>query len=157
MIGPTWLAFGIDDLVRALPGGEDPSGVDGIIEFPTDGSVVVGESFRRAEAAWYAGLGAMAAAGVGLIVDDVFLGGRSSQRRVADALRGLNVLWVGVRCDAAIATDREATRSDRAAGMARSQAEVVHDGVDYDLVVDTTVASAEECARAIAASVRTGE
>lgn len=157
LLGPNWLAFSIDDLVRALPGGEDSAGVESVIEFPADGSVVVGESFRQAETAWYAGLAAMAAAGVGVILDDVFLSGSSSQRRIADAMRGLGVLWVGVRCDPGVATEREATRRDRIAGMARSQAEVVHQGVDYDLVVDTTAAAAGECANRIAARVLSGD
>jgi chloramphenicol 3-O phosphotransferase len=39
-------------------------------------------------------------------------------------------------------------------GMAVSQAEVVHQGVAYDLQVDTTHTEALECAQAIAACVR---
>jgi chloramphenicol 3-O phosphotransferase len=38
--------------------------------------------------------------------------------------------------------------------MAASQAEVVHQGVTYDLEVDTTHAEAMECARTIAAHVK---
>jgi chloramphenicol 3-O phosphotransferase len=38
--------------------------------------------------------------------------------------------------------------------MAASQAEMVHQGVVYDLLVDTTHAEALECARAIAARVQ---
>ena len=37
--------------------------------------------------------------------------------------------------------------------MAAAQADVVHQGVVYDLQVDTTHAEAWECARAIAAHV----
>ena len=61
------------------------------------------------------------------------------------------MLWVGVRCDSGVAADRETARGDRVAGMAVTQAELVHDGVRYDLEVDTTHAEAMECARAIAA------
>ena len=39
-------------------------------------------------------------------------------------------------------------------GMAASQADVVHQGVVYDLQVDTARTGALECARAIAARVR---
>ena len=39
-------------------------------------------------------------------------------------------------------------------GMAASQADVVHQGVVYDLQVDTTHTEALECARAIAARLR---
>jgi len=141
--GP-WLTLGTDTLVGALP----PTG---LIEFPPDGSVVVGPEFRVVEAAWIAGVAAMARAGARVIVDEVFLGGAASQRRWADALDGLPVLWVGVRCDAAVATGREVARGDRTAGMAAAQAELVHRGVRYDLEVDTAAAEAMDCARSIAA------
>jgi chloramphenicol 3-O phosphotransferase len=65
------------------------------------------------------------------------------------------VLWVGVRCDPAIAAGREIARGDRVAGMAASQAEMVHEGVGYDLEVDTGHAESLACARAIAARVAT--
>ena len=48
---------------------------------------------------------------------------------------GLSVLWVGVKCDRDVARAREALRPDRVAGMAESQAALVHEGVVYDLVV----------------------
>jgi hypothetical protein len=48
--------------------------------------------------------------------------GRSSQERLASALAGLPVMWVGVRCDPEVAAAREHSRSDRVGGMARLQA-----------------------------------
>jgi chloramphenicol 3-O phosphotransferase len=88
-----------------------------------------------------------------VIVDDVFLGGAASQDRWREPLAGLDVLWVGVRCEAAVAAGREIVRGDRAPGMAEKQAEVVHQGVVYDLEVDTTHTEALDCARTIAAAV----
>jgi chloramphenicol 3-O phosphotransferase len=73
------------------------------------------------------------------------------QQRWKNALGVLSVLWVAVRCDAAVAAAREVARGDRVAGMAASQAEVVHQGVAYDLQVDTTHAETLACAQAIAA------
>jgi chloramphenicol 3-O phosphotransferase len=62
-----------------------------------------------------------------------------------------------VQCDAGTAAAREAARDDRAPGIveggqgpAASQADLVHDGVRYDLEVDTTHASAIDCALVIA-------
>jgi chloramphenicol 3-O phosphotransferase len=82
-------------------------------------------------------------------------GGRADAgRRWKKALDSLPVLWVGVRCESAVAAGREIARGDRVIGMAASQAEVVHQGVVYDLQVDTTHTEALECARAIAACVR---
>jgi chloramphenicol 3-O phosphotransferase len=63
------------------------------------------------------------------------------------------VLWVGVRCDRALAAGREVARGDRVIGQARAQADVVHRGVAYDLEVDTSHAESMECARTIAAQV----
>jgi chloramphenicol 3-O phosphotransferase len=140
----------IDDLIRARPGGGGPTGAAGSIEFGPDGSVTVGEDFRRAEASWYAGLAAIGRCGTGLILDEVFLGGARSQERLAAAMAGLPVVWVGVRCDPEVAAARERHRPDRVGGMARLQALQVHEGVVYDLVVDTAAASAADCARIIA-------
>lgn len=166
-----WLTFGADTLVDALPAamrgsddgendGED-GGVSssdsesgdqggGGISFGPDGSVSTGEEFRRLDIAWAQGIAAMARAGARVVVDEIFLGGPASQDRWRTALTGLDVLWVGVRCDPEVAAAREAGRGDRAAGMARSQADLVHRGVVYDLEVDTSRADTAACARTIA-------
>jgi chloramphenicol 3-O phosphotransferase len=150
----TWLTLGIDDLIRALSYGPRDRGAGGTIDFGPDGSVAVGERFRDAEAAWYEGLAAIARAGTGVIVDDVFLDAIESQARLRTALEGLSVFWVGVRCRPEVAEARELLREGRVRGMARDQAERVHVGVRYDMVVDTTETSAGDCALAIEAMVR---
>lgn len=147
-----WLAFGTDTLVQAMPMSLQTSAAG--IEFAQDGEVIVGPEFRTLEAAWIAGIAAMAQAGARIIVDEVFLGGPASQQRWHDAFGSLQVLWVGVRCDAQVAAARELARGDRIAGMAASQAELVHRGIAYDLQVDTTRTEALRCAQAIAARLR---
>jgi chloramphenicol 3-O phosphotransferase len=144
-----WLAFGCDSFVEALPARMQTSEA-GIVVAP-DGTVSVGADFHALEAAWREGIGAMARAGAKIIIDDVFLGGAASQQRWLSAVGGLAVLWVGVRCDSAVAAGRELARGNRAEGMAASQADVVHQGVRYDLEVDTTQAESLACARTIAA------
>ncbi|WP_460335240.1 chloramphenicol phosphotransferase CPT [Actinoallomurus acanthiterrae] len=144
-----WLAVSVDTLVEAMPASMRTSETG--IEFAADGGVSVGSEFRELEAAWMAGIAAMARAGARVIVDDVFLGGAESQQRWQKALDGLDVLWVGVRCESAVAAGREIARGDRARGMAASQAEAAHRGVLYDLEVDTTRTESLECARTIAA------
>jgi chloramphenicol 3-O phosphotransferase len=148
----SWLAFGVDTLIQAMPISMQTSAAG--IEIAADGEVAVGPEFRRLEAAWIEGIAAMARAGARIIVDEVFLGGAASQQRWKKALDARQVLWVGVRCESAVAAGREIARGDRVAGMAASQAEVVHQGVAYDLQVDTTHTEALDCARAIAACVR---
>jgi chloramphenicol 3-O phosphotransferase len=145
-----WLVFGVDTLIHAMPVASQMSG----IEFAPEGAVIVRPEFRALEAAWIEGVAAMARAGARLIVDEAFLGGAASQERWRKALGPLRVLWVGVRCDGAVAAAREIARGDRITGMAASQAELVHQGVGYDLQVDTTHSEALDCARAIAARAR---
>ncbi len=152
VLSEPWLAFGVDTLLAAMPLALRTSAAG--IEIAADGEVSVGPAFRVLEAAWIEGIAAMARAGAKIIVDEVFLGGVASQRRWQQALGPLPVLWVGVRCDAAVAAARETARGDRVGGMAAAQAEAVHRGVHYDLQVDTTHTEALDCALAIAA--RTG-
>lgn len=147
----SWISISIDDLVDALPPSLLDSGTG--IAFGAQGEVTVGDHFREIEAAWMTGIAAIAGAGARIIFDDVFLGGASSQARLRAHLAGLEVLWVGVRCNPAIAAAREIARGDRAGGMAASQAEVVHRGVVYDVEVDTSHAESLDCARAIATHV----
>jgi len=127
------------------------------MEFEPDGSITVAEEFRKAEASWYEGLATIARTGTGVIVDEVFLDAAQSQARLRAALEGLDVLWVGVRCAPGVAEGRELQRPDRIRGMARDQAERVHDGVRYDIVVDTSHTSSAECAREIVAKTKETE
>jgi chloramphenicol 3-O phosphotransferase len=145
-----WLVFGVDTLIQAMPAASRLSGIG----FAPDGAVIVRPEFRVLEAAWIEGVAAMARAGARIILDEAFLGARASQQRWLTALGALRVLWVGVRCDGAVAAAREIARGDRITGMAASQAELVHQGVRYDLEVDTTHTDALDCARAITARVR---
>ncbi|MFH8516568.1 chloramphenicol phosphotransferase CPT [Streptomyces gelaticus] len=146
-----WLTLGVDTLVEAMPASMRAS--DAGIEFAPDGEVVVGSGFRTLETAWIEGVVTMARTGAGVIVDEVFLGGAESQQRWQKALGGIRVLWVGVRCESAIAVAREIARGDRIPGMAAAQADLVHQGVTYDVEVDTTRSESMECARIIAAHI----
>lgn len=143
-----WIRLGVDDLIGALPPGVVDEGSG--IAFGQHGEVLIGSGFREIEAAWMAGIAAMARAGARVIIDDVFLGGAASQERMRASLAGLDVLWVGVHCAPEVAAAREIARGDRVGGMAVSQATLVHEGVTYHVEVDTSRAEALECARAIA-------
>lgn len=147
-----WLLLGIDDLIRAMPnqGLEDGS----LLHIGETGQVDVRPGWRELETSWYVGIAAIAANGTGVIVDEVFLGGGRSQDRLRAAFDGLRVLWVGVRCDTDVARAREVLRADRVQGMAESQAAVVHEGVVYDMTVDTSQASPESCAAEILSRTR---
>jgi chloramphenicol 3-O phosphotransferase len=146
-----WITLGVDTLLAAMPASMRTS--DARIEFAADGSISVGAEFRTLDIAWSHGIAAMARAGARIIVDEIFLGGATSRARLKTALEGLEVLWVGVHCDAGTAEGREMARGDRLTGMARSQASIVHVGVTYDLTVDTSQTESLECAQTIAAHV----
>jgi chloramphenicol 3-O phosphotransferase len=151
VLSDPWLALGTDTLMEAAPSFSPTSAVG--IEFGPAGEVIVGPDFRALEAAWMTGVAAMAQAGAHIILDEVFLRGAASQRQWQEALDPLPVLWVGVRCDPEVAAAREIARGDRVLGMARSQADLVHQGMAYDLEVDTAQLEALECARIIAAHI----
>jgi chloramphenicol 3-O phosphotransferase len=84
-----------------------------------------------------------------VILDDVFVGGVVGQRRLREATGDIDVLWVGVRCDAAVAEGRELARGHQVGVLAAAQALVVHEGVEYDVEVDTTHTESVDCARTI--------
>jgi chloramphenicol 3-O phosphotransferase len=147
-----WLSFGVDTLIQAMPASTRTSAAG--IEFAPQGEVVIGPEFRELEAAWIEGVVAMARAGARIIVDEAFLGGAASQQRWMRALGSLPTLWVAVRCEPGVAAAREIARGDRLPGMAASQADLVHQGIVYDLEVDTTHAESLDCARTIAAQVK---
>lgn len=146
-----WINFGVDDLIDRLPPSLVNAGSG--VHFGQQGEVNLGKGFREVEQAWMIGLAAMTRAGARIIIDDVFLSGSASQERSRKYLRGLEVLWVGVRCDAEIATGPEIARGDRIVGKAAAQAESVHQGVPYDVEVDTSHTESLTCARVIAAHI----
>ncbi|MFE9694858.1 chloramphenicol phosphotransferase CPT family protein [Micromonospora sp. NPDC005806] len=143
-----WLRLGVDTLIDAAP--RKLLGAGGL-DLAEDGSVGVGADFVEVERQWMAGVAAMAAAGAHILVEDNFVSGPVAQQRWQEALRGITVGWVGVRCAPDIVTVREAGRGDRIAGMAASQAELVHRGIIYDLVVDTGRTDPDELARVVRA------
>ena len=114
--------------------------------FVHGGAIEIDPEFFPAQSAWYAGLAAIARAGVGLIIDEVFLNGGQSQDELRKALLGLRVIWVGVQCEADVAEARERDREDRTSGLARDQANRVHVGATYDLSVDTSKTTTDQCA-----------
>lgn len=151
--------MGVDELLDALAPslvGATPArpGRAPLVRFDADGTVLVDAAWQPVESAWYRGVASMARAGLGVIVEEVLLDGGEGQRRLARALDAIAVVWVGVRCDPDVAAAREAARPGRIAGMAASQALSVHEGVDYDLIVDTTTATVDQCAHMVLARLR---
>ena len=88
-----------------------------------------------------------------MIVDEVSLQ-EDEWHDWCEALDGLDAVWVAVRCDVEVASQREAARGDRALGLVRGQADVVHRFPAYDLELDTTVTPVDEVVRQLDDFVR---
>ena len=136
----TWLRFSVDTLVDACP----PALLSGSgLRFADDGTVEVGAGLREIESQWMAGIARMAELGAAILLEDNFISGPSAQQRWRRALEGIPTGWVGVRCDESVAAARESLRHERTEGMARKQADLVHQGIEYDLELDSGTDSPE--------------
>jgi len=93
------------------------------------------------------GVAALAAEGNDMIVDDVMLANELEDYRRLLADYDLSV--VGVFASLEVLEARETQRGDRMIGLARAQFDLAHKGKDYDFTVDTSNASAMDCAKAI--------
>lgn len=87
---------------------------------------------------------ALAGAGNNLIVDEVMLCGEWEDYKLL--LAGFDVSLVSVFAPLAVLEERERQRGDRMIGLARWQFDRVHQGLTYDLKVDTSKATPAECA-----------
>jgi chloramphenicol 3-O phosphotransferase len=111
---------------------------------------------RRTRAGFHRAVAGMAHAGNDVVVDYLF----SEPWRLLDCLdvlAGLDVFFVGVRCDLAELERRERARGDRDPGLAAAQLPDVHQHGSYDVEVDTTSASPYDCAIMISDSLALGE
>jgi chloramphenicol 3-O phosphotransferase len=149
-----WVCLGIDTFWNAIDERWMEHGshaADGFA-WMDDATIVPGPVGQRLAAGMRAALGAFARAGNDLLVDDVFIdpawldGWRSE-------LAGVDVLLVGVMAPTHILEERERARGNRIVGEAGAQAEVIHRGIEYDLTVDTSRQSPEDCARSILAAL----
>jgi chloramphenicol 3-O phosphotransferase len=95
---------------------------------------------------------ALAAQGNDLIVDDVLTSG--TVREYAAVLAPYQVFLVGVFAPLEVLEARERQRGDRMIGLARWQYERVHKNITYDLEIDTSAATPEDCARLIKDKLR---
>ena len=90
---------------------------------------------------------AMARAGNNLIVDDVLI--ENEMDEYAALLADFTFRTVGVFAPLDVLEARERARGDRLIGLARWQYDRVHHGKRYDLELDTSKATAMECAEAM--------
>jgi chloramphenicol 3-O phosphotransferase len=129
---------------------------DGITFTPTTDTegragvdVIVGPAGARLFAGMRAAVAAMAAEGNDLILDEVLFEGDADYRR---RLAAFDLKLVGLFAPIEVIEARERARGDRMVGLARRQMDLVHQGVTYDLELDTSVNTPQVCAEAIKAA-----
>ncbi len=88
-----------------------------------------------------------------LIVDDVSLGQLEVQQW-KQKLKEFSVLWIGVRTSLEVLERREKERGNRILGSARAQFFKVHQDVTYDVEINTSTQSIEQCAEIILKTLR---
>ena len=102
---------------------------------------------RHAHESW----AAMNQSGIDVVVDHCIIE-PSVREQAQDVLVG--AFWVGVTCDVEEMVRREADRGDRYVGFASGTSAVVHRGMNYDMVVDSTSTSPEKLARLVFDAVK---
>ncbi len=103
-------------------------------------------------------IGEMARAGHQVITEAVIL--PNTVHAYLDALVGLDVVLVGVRCPLAVAQQRERERADRLGGpidLAVPDFDAVHRDVPYDIDFDSSVVSAAEAVALVRARLGSAE
>ncbi len=115
--------------------------------------------FNRVLSGFHHSLAALADAGSNLIVDHILVQGGEPQNwleECLDQIAPFNTYLVGVHCPLEELRRREMARGDRGLGLAERQFSQVHQHGVYDLEVDTSLLSAEECALQIKERVECG-
>ena len=91
---------------------------------------------------------ALSLAGVNVIADHVLVEPDWASQ-CARLFADLPAYLVGVQCPLDVLEARERSRKNRTLGQARAQFEIIHKYARYDVEVDTSMLSPQECARKI--------
>lgn len=90
----------------------------------------------------------LAQSGNNILVDHV-LQEKEWLQECVKSWKGLEVIFVGIKCPLEVVEQREKERGDREIGTARYQFQRVHIHDLYDIEVDTSIFSADECMTSI--------
>jgi len=152
-----WLGIGIDSFfVGVLPSKfyledkpEHHTVMRGVASTDAEGNKVfdlnIGEKGQKVIQGMHRAIGAYARSGNNVIVDYI----KYDSSWIDDlkkALRGVKVIFVGVKASLSAIEEREKSRGTSPQGHARSHYDAVHEGVDYDLEIDTEDKTADEAA-----------
>ena len=104
--------------------------------------------FRKTMLGYYRSLRAFLSAGHNVLADTGFYTPELLRECVSE-LRDERVWLIGVHCSVEELERRERARGDRQSGLAREQQATIHNSACYDIEVDTSVLSLEQCARIV--------
>jgi chloramphenicol 3-O phosphotransferase len=116
------------------------------------GAVVLAQRTPAIVSGLHRSVAALAQAGNNVIVDHL-LRDKGSLEECVEKWVGFDVLFVGVKCPLKVAEQREKERGNRNIGTARSQFEHVHAHGVYDIEIDTSKLTVDECVTRIIALV----
>ena len=162
-----YLYFGVDAFISMMPAKsncfEGTSRADGFywkdVELPngeTGKLVVSGRYGEKIEESFRIVVKTLLDDGHNLIVDNV-VNGDDEMRVWKDLLVDHETCYVGLVCPLEELTEREKERDERALGSAAEQYYRTHDGIEYDITVDTGSESTKICASLIVSRFRSDE
>ena len=125
-LSPGWLSISLDHYTGMIPpewAQQDPEGATAAL------GLLERSMFELAAEA--------ASIGQGVVVDTVLQDAAEGQRRVRGILRGIPSVWVGLFAPLSVLEDRARARGDRPEWLARWQHLRVHEGMTYDMRLDT--------------------
>ena len=102
---------------------------------------------------YHACVHALAGLGFNLIIDDD-LPDDVVGTYMADIIERYNVILIGVHCPLDELTKRESQRPNRTAGSAKRGFETIREGIEYDLVIDSSQKTLKQAAGQIARFVQ---
>ncbi len=104
-----------------------------------------GEFGNRLVSAMHHAIAAAACAGMNVVADHVLLE-KQWVDECAGLFAGVPAYLIGIQCPLEVLEERERARKDRTLGQARLQVPVIHKYARYDLEVNTSVLTPDQCA-----------
>ncbi len=159
-----YLALGIDVFWMAMPDKEldldrvDPQYYTWVKEYKDDEPylrIVPGPILDQMMSARYKAIAAYLKDGLNVVADDV-VWKRLWLEESLKALEGLDAFFVGVFCDERVIAHREILRGDRRTGWGRGSQLYAHKDAIYDITIDTSLQSSQECAAKIKNAIEGG-
>jgi chloramphenicol 3-O phosphotransferase len=159
VLDPPFLHIGIDKIIGMMPekinnwiGGEAPMGFSWRSAIDQDGKPLqelqVGPFARKVSNSYPEIVALLAEQGHSLIVDDVCLS-NEELKRWRDLFSKLRVLYVGIKTSLPELERRELARGNRIPGSARAQFQKISYSSGYDLELDTSGLTTNQCVEII--------